>query len=648
MTTFKDKIANPNVKTFILQFVFKNGNGWAFINATTITQAQSIFSTQTQYKGAKVTNIKETKYFGENIQLVYEGAVTTVVKGNALVPSITKKEVLETIKEKLNRYYTKAEVQSLLKEINVKVDLSDYYTKEQIDEKIRQIPVGEDAVTPHIDSETKHWMIGDTDTGILAEGKDGTDGTDGINGIDGKDGKDGDTPYINKFNNHWIIGSRDTGVVAKGVDGTNGVDGTDGVGISDISYTNNPNSGAVNELTITLSNGNSYSFNIYNGRDGAGSGDMDTEPSVEIVETSEFGVGSFNAAWQKANEDTTKMFQWILNDLDDDGNEFSKIIWHIGNCKFIDTLGASILGHIDGVTIVCDYPCIWRTLVSGRSIKDVSLNAGINNFSFSSLYNDGIITDLDTPFLTSMSFVEVNNGTETYCKDSVISIDFGGLAINDIRQRNNNIEHFLSEQNNLTSVDRLVLNVNYDSNFARLCQSCPKLRYANISGILKCVGETRLFPSCPNLRKLNIKNLNVQAANLTYSFGGLTDSNGGFPIMHGSLLELDISGINTTVTSMSAFCSGQGKLRKLIIGNFNTSSTTSGSKFYGVSNCVLICKASTPPTIASADSANAWINPIRFSAIYVPDASLEAYRTAWSDYADMIFSINTYIDTYNE
>ena len=34
---------------------------------------------------------------------------------------------------------------------------------------------GIDGVTPHIDSTTKHWMIGATDTGVVAEGQDGSD-----------------------------------------------------------------------------------------------------------------------------------------------------------------------------------------------------------------------------------------------------------------------------------------------------------------------------------------------------------------------------------------------------------------------------------------------------------------------------------------
>ena len=62
---------------------------------------------------------------------------------------------------------------------------------------------GNDGITPHIDSVTKRWFIGDTDTGILAEGVDGNDGI---------------TPNIGA-NGNWFIGDTDTGVTAQGKDG---------------------------------------------------------------------------------------------------------------------------------------------------------------------------------------------------------------------------------------------------------------------------------------------------------------------------------------------------------------------------------------------------------------------------------------------
>lgn len=62
---------------------------------------------------------------------------------------------------------------------------------------------GSDGITPHIDSVTKHWFIGETDTGILAEGVNGNDGA---------------TPYIGS-NGNWFIENADTGVKAQGKDG---------------------------------------------------------------------------------------------------------------------------------------------------------------------------------------------------------------------------------------------------------------------------------------------------------------------------------------------------------------------------------------------------------------------------------------------
>lgn len=54
---------------------------------------------------------------------------------------------------------------------------------------------GTDGITPHIDETTKHWFIGETDTGVLAEGVNGVDGKDGTNGVDGTNGQDGADGY---------------------------------------------------------------------------------------------------------------------------------------------------------------------------------------------------------------------------------------------------------------------------------------------------------------------------------------------------------------------------------------------------------------------------------------------------------------------
>lgn len=60
---------------------------------------------------------------------------------------------------------------------------------------------GEDGLTPTINATNKHWFIGSTDTGIVAEGKDGN------------------SPHVGQ-NGHWYVGDTDTGIEAHGHDGS--------------------------------------------------------------------------------------------------------------------------------------------------------------------------------------------------------------------------------------------------------------------------------------------------------------------------------------------------------------------------------------------------------------------------------------------
>ena len=87
---------------------------------------------------------------------------------------------------------------------------------------------GTDAPVPNIKG--GYWYIGETNTGIKAEGKDGTNGSNGSNGTngkDGKDGKDGITPTISA-DGYWVVNGQKTNIKAKGTDGTNGQNGSNG------------------------------------------------------------------------------------------------------------------------------------------------------------------------------------------------------------------------------------------------------------------------------------------------------------------------------------------------------------------------------------------------------------------------------------
>jgi len=75
---------------------------------------------------------------------------------------------------------------------------------------------GADAPVPNIKG--GYWYIGETNTGIKAEGKDGSNGSNG---------KDGITPTISA-DGYWVVNGQKTNIKAKGTDGTNGQNGSNG------------------------------------------------------------------------------------------------------------------------------------------------------------------------------------------------------------------------------------------------------------------------------------------------------------------------------------------------------------------------------------------------------------------------------------
>lgn len=144
----------------------------------------------------------------------------------------TKEELQQAIASiDLSGYATTAYVDNAIANIpsGGNVDLSNYYTKaetynkEEVNNLIPTVTNGQDGITPHIDATTKHWMIGTTDTGIVAEGQDGQDGTNGT------DGQDGFSPIatVSKSGNTATITITDkngttTASISDGKDGSGG------------------------------------------------------------------------------------------------------------------------------------------------------------------------------------------------------------------------------------------------------------------------------------------------------------------------------------------------------------------------------------------------------------------------------------------
>lgn len=118
------------------------------------------------------------------------------------------------------------------------------------------------------------------------QGVPGTPGTPGIDGIDGTDGREvefqqtathiqwryvGDVVWTDLVALSAITGP--TG--ATGAAGTNGTDGADGRGIASIVRTSGTGApGTTDTYTITYTDATTSTFTVYNGADGAGSGDV--------------------------------------------------------------------------------------------------------------------------------------------------------------------------------------------------------------------------------------------------------------------------------------------------------------------------------------------------------------------------------------
>lgn len=107
--------------------------------------------------------------------------------------------------------------------------------------------------------------------------------------------------------------------------------------------------------------------------------------------------------------------------------------------------------------------------------------------------------------------------------------------------------------------------------------------------------------------------------------------------------KLDISFIDSdAITNMSSIFYGS-RIGSLIIGNLGAGNLgdVTWVKAYAVNK--LVCKSSTPPVVNPDKN---WLTSLNVSNIYVPDASVNAYKAAagWNAVTDRIHSINEYTE----
>jgi len=417
------------------------------------------------------------------------------------------------------------------------------------------------------------------------------------------------------------------------------------------------------------------------------------------------GRGTFAEAYEISKK-YNAVFSWLLEDVDSEGNSVVKMIWHVGNGKFVDAIGANVNALKDGLTITVseagtlevtsvpftrnsnwnsvDWGTVtgatvnsWNNTVGASITKTVSLVEGENNFIPEELGLSS--TNPETTPITSFTF---KNSGGVASKAPVVALDFGWLYV-DFSQTS-----IFSSYDNLKSVKRLNLlqTIKRPQTVEELFLKCRSLESVQAGGLVIVEKNKKWFTQDADtnkLREIDFKDLEVRHW-YNYANAFISDFAKGCR----SLKTLDIRKFDTShVTSFSgmfadAYDSGAEplgpQLEKLIIGNFtNKDATTIGTGFLKrTTDAVLICTTTTPPVLKNCvfdnDVAQDEYSPdldwlayteevesvptvkCHFSAIYVPTDAVNTYKnnvyvengtvgnTGWSHYANIIHDIADY------
>lgn len=353
-------------------------------------------------------------------------------------------------------------------------------------------------------------------------------------------------------------------------------------------------------------------------------------------------MGSFAEAYDMSKTNNY-VFGWFLQDEDEDGNEVTKMIWHIGNRKFVDAIGAEVDGVRDGVTI--------RSSGAGViSLKGPS-SLGLNTNSADFNYIDGVVNYSFEEIAERIK--EANSSSADYDGDvfSVVSVstapdtfdvDFGGAKVSS-----------LGSPTAYTSIKRLdITNIGGYQFLYNI--SGLRLKSLQLCGTIGGTVQRLLYRMPTSLTKLDLSQLTCKPSGDTARFSeSITSEN-----LKTSIEVLDLRGFDTSSAKSMETTLRNMKVGTLIIGNFSTSSCESLSNFmYGVTGVTLVCTQDTPPVIKSGynflGTASGTPANDRFSVIKVPDKTVEVngeevtvlslYQAAsgWSDHADKM-------ETYEE
>lgn len=391
--------------------------------------------------------------------------------------------------------------------------------------------------------------------------------------------------------------------------------------------------GAANELEV-----------VNNLKDGGATAALSAEMGKKLAEQTIIKSGTFAQAYNKAVSRNVP-FQWLLKDKDKNNNDITKMIWHIGNREFVDSIGTRVDWAKGNVIIKSNAKVLGFVLAESGGIyqnqptkrKLIIIEQGTNIFTFDDLrvsqnYEYGKVygivfkqwdSSYDSYTLEQLNALNVDNLSRDTTE--ITFVDYGDLEVEAILslREHTGIERVYCKNYNGTLSD--LNNTLYDSD---------NLIEIELGGTARGIPTQPAEPTknCNNVEVINYKNLHASLIG--------SSSNGELNIM-------DIRNINpkdiTTQFGTGSLWFGL-KVGELIIGDFDTSSVTAdvSSIAYNGNITTLVCTSLTPP----ATNANGYVLDKllnKAGIIKVPASSESAYRGAsvWSTYTNKI-------ETYEE
>lgn len=315
------------------------------------------------------------------------------------------------------------------------------------------------------------------------------------------------------------------------------------------------------------------------------------ESVKELAQYVFVGSGSFADAYD-ASRGSTINFPWLLEDTDEEGNTLKKMIWHVGNGKFIDAIGAEIVGKKNGLTIKSDEARTITLSFSGGSVT-LPIAVGETNYGFNEIKELANVSGYNGDWFSGISF---SGDTQPQ-----LDIDFGGMTLKWSSSSGNRFPAYSAGSVDTLSdyLFKYIKRLRLDVSGYLIMYPMLSLKEVEMYGTWSYKDFLMLSSKSHKTfitEKADLKGLIVTNAVTSISLLNSDQSNY-------SLQYLDIRGFDTSNVTSLRIAWKCYALNTLIIGggfsNEKVTSLGSGPRLVAA-NTTIVCTSQTPPVLKNA------------------------------------------------